>query len=93
MGNLLYLPTIIGIIMKYGPYLSTAEAVLKQLGPLAQEVAEALSPIVKKAAGDLDLNTPGDIISGVQTVLESIGHAPMSQDEQDVLSNRLSAMA
>jgi hypothetical protein len=28
--NLLYLPTIIGLIMKYGPYLSTADAVLKQ---------------------------------------------------------------
>jgi hypothetical protein len=90
--NLLYLPTIIGLIIKYGPYVAQADAVLKQFGPVVQQLAGALVPVVEKNFGVLKAEAPADIVSGVQTVLAGLGHPTLSKDEQDVLTNRLSQM-
>jgi hypothetical protein len=94
--NLLYLPTIIGLIMKYGPYLSTAEAVLKQFSPLAQQVIGAVAPIIQKELETLNVpaaTDPASVVSGVQAVLQSLGHPALSPGEEDVLTNRLSQMS
>jgi len=94
--NLLYLPTIIGLIMKYGPYLSTADAVLKQFSPLAQQVIGAVAPIIQKELESLHVpaaTDPVGIVTGVQSILQSLGHPPLSQGEQDVLTSRLSQMS
>jgi hypothetical protein len=94
--NLLYLPTIIGLIMKYGPYLSTADAVLKQFSPLAQQVIGAVAPVIQKELANLNVPAaadPAGIVTGVQTILQSLGHPPLSPGEEDVLTNRLSQMS
>ena len=61
--NLLYLPTIIGLIIKYGPYVAQADAVLKQFGPLVQQLAGALVPVVEKNFGVLKAEAPADIVA------------------------------
>ena len=91
--NLLYLPTVIGLIIKYGPYVAQADAVLKQFGPLVQQLAGALAPVIEKNFGTLKAETPGDIVIGVQSVLAGLGHVTLSGDEQDVLTHRLSQMS
>jgi hypothetical protein len=94
--NLLYLPTIIGLIMKYGPYLSTAESVLKQFSPLAQQVIGAVAPVIQNELENLKVpavSDPAGIVAGVQTILQSLGHPPLSPGEEDVLTNRLSQMS
>jgi hypothetical protein len=84
---MLYLPTIIGFILKYGSYISTAETVLKQVGPLAQDVATALVPVVEKNFGDLKAETPADIVSGVKTILAGIGHPPLDAESESALTD------
>jgi hypothetical protein len=91
--NLLYLPTLIALAIKYGPEISAAIGVLKQYTPMMLDMVKAISPLVQNALGDAKPSTPDDIVSGVRQVLVEIGHPGLSADEAAVLANRLSQMS
>jgi hypothetical protein len=91
--NLLYLPTLIALAIKYGPEISAAVSVIKQYTPVMLDVVKAISPVVQNALGDTKPSTPEDIVSGVRKILVEMGHPGLSADEADVLANRLSQMS
>ena len=92
--NLLYLPTIIALIAKYGPYLSELSTVAKAITPVAQELITAITPVIQKElkAANIDTTSAASIVTGVKQVLNSLGHPPMTADEEQTLTDRLSAM-
>jgi len=91
--NLLYLPTLIALAMKYGPEVIAGEKVLQDYTPLAVNLLKAIAPVIQQHFGGLKLTDPVNIVEGVQQVLEDIHHPALTRDEQDVLTNRLSAMS
>jgi hypothetical protein len=91
--NLLYLPTLIALAMKYGPELAAGEKVLQDYTPLAVNLLKAVAPVIQQHVGGLKLTDPAQLVEGVQQVLEDINHPALTQDEQDVLTNRLSQMS
>ena len=91
--NLLYLPTLIALAMKYGPEVIAGEKLLAQYTPLAINLLKAIAPVIRQHFGDLTRAAPPDIVDGVQQVLEHINHPTLTKDEQDVLTNRLSQMS
>jgi hypothetical protein len=91
--NLLYLPTLIALAIKYGPEISAAVSVIKQYTPMMLDMVKAISPVVQSVLGDAKPSTPDDIVSGVRQVLVAIGHPGLSADEADALANHLSQMS
>jgi len=91
--NLLYLPTLIALAMKYGPEIVAGEKVLQDYTPLAVKLLKAITPVVQQQLGGLKLSDPANIVAGVQQVLADIRHPALTRDEQDVLTNRLSQMS
>jgi len=91
--NLLYLPTLIALAMKYGPEIVAGEKVLQDYTPLAVKLLKAITPVVQQQLGGLKLSDPANVVAGVQQVLEDIQHPALTRDEQDVLTNRLSQMS
>jgi hypothetical protein len=91
--NLLYLPTLIALAIKYGPEVSAAIAALRQYTPLAIDVVKAIAPVIQKQIGELTITSTDDIVASVHHVLLDMGHPGLSDDEADVLANRLSQMS
>jgi hypothetical protein len=91
--NLLYLPTLIALAMKYGPELAVGEKMLQDYTPLAVNLLKAIAPVIRQHVDGLKLSDPAHLVEGVQQVLEDINHPPLTQDEQDVLTIRLSQMS
>jgi len=91
--NLLYLPTLIALAMKYGPEIVAGEKVLQDYTPLAVNLLKAITPVIQQQLGGLKLSDPANVVAGVQQVLEDIHHPALTRDEQDVLTNRLSQMS
>jgi hypothetical protein len=93
--NLMYLPTIISLIIKYGPYISTLSTVVKAITPVAQELIAAITPIVQKQIAGLkiDTNDPSSIVAGVKQVLDSLGHPPMAPNEEQALTDRMTELS
>ena len=91
--NLLYLPTLIALAMKYGPELAAGEKLLHDYTPLAVNLLKAIAPVIQQHFGGRKLTDPTHLVEGVQQVLEDINHPALTQDEQDVLTTRLSQMS
>jgi hypothetical protein len=91
--NLLYLPTLIALAMKYGPELAAGEKMLQDYTPLAVNLLKAIAPVIQQQVGGLKLTDPAQLVAGVQQVLEDINHPTLTQDEQNALANRLSQMS
>ena len=83
--NLLYLPTLISLALKYGPQ---AIALVQTYGPAAEKLFNAIVPVVKQLA---DSNLPH--MANVERILDQIGHPPLSEDDEQVLADRLSSMS
>lgn len=92
--NLMYLPTIIALIVKYGPYISTLSTVVKAITPVAQELIAAITPIIQKQIAGLNIDTkdPSSIVAGVKHVLDGLGHPPMAPEEEQVLTDRMTTL-
>ena len=91
--NLLYLPTLIALAMKYGPELAAGEKMLQDYTPLAVNLLKAIAPVIRQHVDGLKLSDPAQLVEGVQQVLEDINHPTLTQDEQNALANRLSQMS
>lgn len=82
---MLYLPTIIGLLVRYGP---EAVQIAEIYGPPAVKFAQAVWPLIKDA-----IDKQASERSNIQASLVVVGHPAPASAAEDFLTSRLSAMA
>lgn len=82
---MLYLPTIISLLIKYGP---EAIQIAEIYGPPAVKFAQAVWPLIQQA-----IDKQASEGSNMTAALTAIGHPAPAAATADFLSVRLSAMA
>jgi hypothetical protein len=84
--NLLYLPTLIGLALKYGPEALALFNAAKQYTPLAEALFNAIAPILQKQFGSMADATSHDLSNAVHMVLIRLGQPGLSSAEHAVLT-------
>lgn len=82
---MLYLPTIIGMLVRYGP---EAIQIAEIYGPPAVKFARAVWPLIQN-----EIDKHATETANIRAGLAAVGHPSLDNATEEFLTSRLSAMA